>query len=167
MLTANLHHEITGAQTGLKWGCTGLGLKVDGFAKAFIKLGQSFCESIKGQEKKYFFQRRGVFSLDSPFNGWPLVQPSAFSMSYQLWATSYKCFHASQPPSFIASQPPDYELQATNAFLPASFPASWPFCELWAMSLRLHATSWFVYFFTQFYILTLITEWSYLFFNLF
>jgi hypothetical protein len=55
--------EITGAETGLKLGCTGLGLKVDGFTKAFIKSGQSFCESIKDQVKKiYFFPGRCVFT---------------------------------------------------------------------------------------------------------
>ncbi len=45
-----------------------MGLKVDGFTKAFIKPGQSFCESIKGQEKSLIFSGGGVFFLDPPFN---------------------------------------------------------------------------------------------------
>jgi hypothetical protein len=51
-------NEITGAERGNS-----------NATKAFIKPGQSFCESIKDQENSLIFSGRGVFSLDPPFNG--------------------------------------------------------------------------------------------------
>jgi hypothetical protein len=54
---------------GLNGGCTGLGLKVEGFTKVFLNQLKDFVNPSRAKKKSLFFSKGGVFSLDPPFNG--------------------------------------------------------------------------------------------------